>query len=141
VIYNLAPNRDDYYTRFGMAWDHEEAKGNALKPWLDPVNLDVQTLGGYNPSSTEPIKIVTGRRFQVFPNPANDLFYITSKESFQGSGYYNIINLSGAVLLRGELDGGGRAEIQSSILAPGLYIVHVGVEGYHEHHKLLVTGQ
>jgi len=141
VIYNPAPNFDDYYTRFGMAWDYEEAKGNALKPWLDPVNSDVQTLGGYNPSSTEPIKIVTGRRFQVFPNPANDLFYITSKESFQGSGYYNIINLSGAVLFRGELDGGGRAEIQSSNLAPGLYIIHVGVEDYHEHHKLLVTGQ
>ncbi|MBE9518654.1 MAG: T9SS type A sorting domain-containing protein [Bacteroidetes bacterium] len=141
VIYNPAPNYDDYYTRFGMAWDHEEAKGNALKPWLDPVNSDVQILGGYNPSSTEPIKIVTGRRFQVFPNPANDLFYITSKESLQGSGYYNIINLSGAVLLRGELDGEGRAEIQSSVLAPGLYIIHVGVEDYHEHHKLLVSGQ
>ncbi|MCK4990598.1 MAG: hypothetical protein KAS29_08935, partial [Bacteroidales bacterium] len=79
VIYNPAPNYDDYYTRFGMAWDHEEAKGNALKPWLDPVNSDVQVLGGYNPSSTEPIKIVIGKRFQVFPNPANDLFYITSK--------------------------------------------------------------
>ena len=141
VIYNPAPNYDDYYTRFSMAWDHEEAKGNALKPWLDPINQDPQTLAGYNPTSTEPAKIVSGRLFHIFPNPANDLFYITSKESLQGSGYYNIINLSGAVLLRGELDGEGRAEIQSSILAPGLYIIHVGVEGYHEHHKLLVSGQ
>ena len=141
VIYNPAPNYDDYYTRFSMAWDHEEAKGNALKPWLDPINQDPQTLAGYNPTSTEPAKIDSGRLFHIFPNPANDLFYITSKESLQGSGYYNIINLSGAVLLRGELDGEGRAEIQSSILAPGLYIVQVGVEGYNEHHKLLVSGQ
>ena len=141
IIYNPAPNYDDYYTRFGMAWDHEEAKGSALKPWLDPINLDPQTLAGYNPTSTEPAKIVSGKLFHIFPNPANDLFYITSKESLQGSGYYNIINLSGVVLLRGELDGEGRAEIQSSILAPGLYIIQVGVEGYHEHHKLLVSGQ
>jgi len=141
VIYNPAPNYDDYFTQFGVAWDYEEDKGNALKPWLDPVNADVQTLGGYNPSSTDPGKIVSERRFQVFPNPANDLFYITSKENVQENGYYNIVNLSGAVLLRGVLDGEGRAEIQGSILAPGLYIIHVGVEGYHEYHKLLLTGQ
>jgi len=141
VIYNLAPNYDDYFTQFGLAWDYEEGKGNALKPWLDPVNADVQTLGGYNPSSTDPGEIVSGRRFQVFPNPATDLFYITSKENLQESGYYTIVNLSGAILLRGALDGEGRAEIQSSILAPGLYIIHVGVEGYHEYHKLLLTGQ
>jgi len=141
VIYNPAPNYDDYYTRFGMAWDHEEAKGNALKPWLDPVNSGVETLGGYNPSSTEPVKIASGKLFQVFPNPATDLFYITSKEPLQGTGYYTIVNLSGAVLKRGQLDGEGHAEIHTSSLAPGLYIVNVQVDAYHEHHKLLVSGQ
>jgi hypothetical protein len=141
VIYNPAPNRDDYFTQFGMAWDYEEGKGNALKPWLDPVNSRVQTLGGYNPSSIESPKIVTGRQFQIFPNPARDLFHITSKEPVQGSGYYNIVNLSGAVLREGKLDGEGRAEIHTSNLAPGLYIVKVGSKAYQEHHKLLVTGQ
>jgi len=141
VIYNLAPNRNDYFTQFAMAWDHEEAKGNALKPWLDPGNSGVETLGGYNPSSTEPVKTVSGKRFHVFPNPVRDIFYITSKEPLQGSGYYTIVNLSGAVLLRGELDAEGRAEIQTTTLAPGLYIVNVGVDAYQEHHKLMVSGQ
>jgi hypothetical protein len=141
VIYNPAPNYDDYFTRFGMAWDHEEAKGNALKPWLDSVNLDPSTLDGYNPTSTEPVKILTGRRFHVFPNPARDLFHITSRESMQGNGYYTIVNLSGALLKRGQLDGEGRAEVHTSNLAPGLYIVNVGVDAYQEHHKLLVSGQ
>jgi len=117
------------------------AKGNALKPWLDPGNSGVETLGGYNPSSTEPVKTVSGKRFHVFPNPASDLFYISSKEPLQGSGYYTIVNLSGAVLLRGELDAEGRAEIQTTTLAPGLYIVNVGVDAYQEHHKLMVSGQ
>jgi hypothetical protein len=141
VIYNPAPNYDDYFTQFGMAWDYEEDKGNALKPWLDPLNLDPPTLIGYNPTSTEPIRVDADRLFHVFPNPARDLFHITSKEPVQGSGYYSMVNLSGAVLREGQLDGGGRAEIHTSNLAPGLYIVKVGSEAYQEHHKLLVTGQ
>ena len=141
VIYNPAPNFDDYFTRFGMAWDHEEDKGNALKPWLDPLNLDPTSLEGYNPTSTEPIHIVTGSRFHVFPNPARDLFQITSREPFVGNGSYSIVNLSGSLLISGQLDGEGRAEVHTSNLAPGLYIVNVGVDAYQEHHKLLVSDQ
>jgi len=141
VIYNLAPNYNDYFTRFSMAWDHEEDKGNALKPWLDPVNSGDYTLGGYNPSSAEPVKIVSGKLFHVFPNPARDIFYITSKEPLRGTGYYTIVNLSGALLKRGQLDGEGRAEIHTSNLAPGIYIVNVRADDYQEHHKLLVSGQ
>jgi hypothetical protein len=141
VIYNPAPNFDDYFTRFGMAWDYEEDKGNALKPWLDSLNLDPQTLGGFDPTSTEPVKIVTGTRFHVFPNPTRDLFQITSREPFVGNGSYSIVNLSGSLLISGQLDGEGRAEVHTSNLAPGLYIVNVGVDAYQEHHKLLVSGQ
>lgn len=141
VIYNLAPNYDDFYTQFGLAWDHEEAKGNALKPWLDPVNSGAVVLGGYNPTSTEPVNVVSGTRFHVFPNPARDQFYITSKENVQGEGYYSIVNLSGALVKKGLLDLEGRATIHTSLMAPGLYIVKVGMDQYQEHHKLLVSGQ
>lgn len=141
VIYSLAPNYDDYFTQFGIAWDHEEAKGNALKPWLDPVNSGVWFLDGYNPTSVEPVKIVSGKRFHVFPNPALDRFYITSREDMQAGGSYTIVNLSGALIESGQLDAEGRAEIQTSDLAPGLYIVNVAVDTYQEHHKLLVSGQ
>jgi len=50
VIYNPAPNHDDFYTQFGLAWDYEEAKGNALKPWLDPTNSGAETLIGLPPA-------------------------------------------------------------------------------------------
>jgi lysyl endopeptidase len=141
VIYNPAPNFDDYFTRFSMAWDYEEEKGNALKPWLDPINTGYQSIDGYNPTSTEPVKVEAGRFFQVFPNPAQEFFYITSKEPLQGRGDYTIVNLSGAVIERGYLDGDGRALIHTAKLAPGLYIVNVGVDSYREHHKLMVSGR
>lgn len=141
VIYSPAPNFDDYFTRFGMAWDYEEAKGNALKPWLDPQNEDPQSLDGYNPSSTEPAHAPAGNRFHVYPNPANELFYITSKKSINGRGSFSIINLSGAVLLRGILNAEGHAEVHIANLAPGVYIVHVKDDVHQEHHKLLIPGQ
>ncbi len=139
VIYNLAPNRDDYFSRFGMAWDYEEYKGNALKPWLDPLNSGTETLGGYNPTSAEPLKVVSGKRFQVFPNPASELFHITSKEPIQERGSFTLLNISGALLFKGELDGEGRAEIHTATMAPGLYLIHIEVDNYQEHHKLLVV--
>ncbi len=139
VIYNLAPNRDDYFSRFGMAWDYEEYKGNALKPWLDPLNSGTETLGGYNPTSAEPLKVVSGKRFRVFPNPAGELFHITSKEPIQDRGSFTLLNLSGALLFKGELDGEGRAEIHTANMAPGLYLIHIEVDNYQEHHKLLVV--
>jgi lysyl endopeptidase len=141
VIYSLAPNFDDYYTRFSKAWDSEEAKGYALKPWLDPINSGSETLNGYNPTSTEAFKVITGKHFQLFPNPAKDHFFITSREPLHGEGYYIITNLSGAVLLRGALDGDGRADIQVTSMPPGLYIVTVGSSGIREHHKLLFSGR
>ena len=141
VIYNTAVNRDDYYTQFGMAWDHEEAKGNALKPWLDPVNSGVESLAGYNPTSAESYTVDLESRFQLYPNPANELCYISSRDGAQKEGYYRVINLSGAVLLRGTLDGSGGAQINTNSLSPGIYLVEVGTEGYQEHHKLLVSGQ
>jgi hypothetical protein len=141
VIYNLAPNFDDYYTQFGLAWDLEEDKGNALKPWLDPANTGVQVLDGYNPSSTEPRNFEGDQRFKIFPNPAGDHFYITAKDPRGQVGYYSIISLSGIVVERGQLDTSGRAEILSSRLVPGLYLVRVGTDSHQEHHKILLRGQ
>ena len=141
VIYSPAPNFDDYFTRFSMAWDYEEAKGNALKPWLDPLGTGTETLSGYDPTSTEPVKAETGMQFVVYPNPARGLFHIESRESRQGNGIYTIINLSGAVIERGILDADGHAEIGTAAMPPGLYIIHIEEGGYREHHKLMVSGQ
>jgi len=141
VIYNPAPNHDDYYTQFGLAWDYEEAKGNALKPYLDPVNTGYVTLNGYNPTSTEPLRVESGQHFQVFPNPAGELFHITPKNPVHQKGSYSIFNVSGALLLQGELDGEGRATIFTRVLAPGLYLITIEAGYNREQHKLMLTGR
>jgi lysyl endopeptidase len=141
VIYNPAPNYDDYFTRFGMAWDYEEEKGNALKSWLDPENLDPMTLGGFDPTSTEPTQFEQGSRFQVFPNPASDRFYITSKEALSADASYSLVNLSGALVLRGQLQGEGTVEIQCASLPAGIYLLTICDDSYRERHKLMMIAQ
>lgn len=140
VIYNPAPNYDDYFTRFGMAWDYEESKGNALRPWLDPVGNNPYTLGGYNPSSFEEVRMEQGSRFRIFPNPAGEYFQISPKQALLSQGSYQIINLSGAVLMQGILDGAGGARIHTQALPPGIYLIRLEAEGHREHHKIMVSG-
>lgn len=139
VIYNLALNYDDYFTRFGVAWDYEEAKGNDLKTWLDPINSDAGTIWSYNPTSTEPLKISSGLRYHLFPNPASDLIHITSREEGGGEGDYRLYNLSGALLRSGKLDYEGRATLQTGWLPVGIYLVSIGKGKQVEHHKMVIS--
>lgn len=141
VIYNNAFNYDDYYARFGMAWDYELDKGNDLAQWLDPLNSDVGSLGGYNPTSTEPVQAISEKRFQVYPNPTSGYFSIVSKNHTATDASFVIRNISGALLSRGNLDHEGRASVDSAFLPPGIYLISVFEQGYWEHHKLIVNGR
>ena len=140
VIYNLAPNYDDYFARFGMAWDYEEEKENWLAPWLDPLNSGAGSLGGYNPTSVEPIQALRDERFQIVPNPAKRHFSILAKQATTTASYV-IRNLNGAHLMSGELDYEGRASVDLASFSPGIYLVSVSDGGIWEHHKLIVAGR
>lgn len=141
VIYNNVFNYDDYYTRLGMAWDYEKEKGNELAQWLDPLNWDVRSLGGYNPTSLEPVKALTEKRFQIFPNPASGFFSIVSNQQASSGATFVIRNISGALLYQGELDHEGRASVDTGAFPPGIYLISVSEQGYQEHHKLIVNGR
>lgn len=141
VIYNLAPNYDDYYARFGMAWDYEEDKGNGLAPWLDPLDTGVGTLGGYNPTSVEAVQALREERFLLFPNPASKNFSIVARNQSSTGANYLIRNLSGALLGSGELDYEGRASVDLGLFPPGVYVVSLHDGDYWEHHKLIVAGR
>jgi hypothetical protein len=140
VIYSLAPNYDDYFTRFGMAWDYEESKGKALKTWLDPAGTNPVTLNGYNPSSVGDTRAMPEFRFRLSPNPAGEFLYITSLKQPAGRGTYQLIDLSGAVRMSGTLDGSGNAQVPVRTLSPGIYIVRLDMNGLTEHQKLMVSG-
>jgi hypothetical protein len=141
VIYSLAPNFDDYFTRFSMAWDYELDKGRALKTWLDPLGFNPQFINGYNPTSVEPVQMENGGFFTVYPNPAHDILHISSKLPLQETGQYMIVSLTGAMVKRGVLESRGDAEIDAGTLPPGIYIIYLEADGYREHHKLMVSGQ
>jgi hypothetical protein len=124
-----------------MAWDYEEAKGKALKPWLDPVQSGSVTLDGYLLNSNGTATVATVEHFRVYPNPAGEQFHIETREPLHGTGYYTVFSMSGAVINQGILDGDGHAEIRTTAMSPGLYIVGVGTGEYVEYHKLLISGR
>lgn len=43
-------NFNDYYSRFDMSWDYHPEPAKHLKTWLDPLNLGVTTLDGFDPN-------------------------------------------------------------------------------------------
>lgn len=40
---------NDYFSRFGIAWDYYSSPSMQLKAWLDPTNSNVTSINGYNP--------------------------------------------------------------------------------------------
>ena len=42
----------DWYGKFAFSWDYFEEAEKSLKPWLDPLDLGVESLEGYDPSTT-----------------------------------------------------------------------------------------
>ena len=40
---------NDYYTRFDLSWDTYSESSQQLKYWLDPQNIGVDTIDGYDP--------------------------------------------------------------------------------------------
>ena len=141
VIYNLAPNYDDYFTRFGVAWDYEQEKGNELAQWLDPTSSGVGILGGYNPSSLEPLQEAEKAHYRIFPNPASDRFSISSLDHTANGATFTVRNVSGALLFRGELDHEGRATLDSGYWPPGIYLISIRERNYSENHKIILTGR
>lgn len=141
VIYSKAPNYDDYFTRFGMAWDYEKEKGNELAQWLDPLASGAGTVNGYNPSSVVPFQAEQTARFMVYPNPASDQFSIVSRNALTHRATFAIYNINGALLFRGKLDPDGRATLDSGNWPPGIYLVSIQDQDRSEHHKLILSGR
>ncbi|MFC2137223.1 T9SS type A sorting domain-containing protein [Bacteroidota bacterium] len=40
---------NDYFTKFSLAWDYYSDTSQQLKYWLDPENLNIDTIVGFNP--------------------------------------------------------------------------------------------
>jgi len=40
----------DFYGKFSMSWDHGTTPATRLKEWLDPTNLGIDTINGFDPN-------------------------------------------------------------------------------------------
>jgi len=65
-------------------------------------------------------EIVTNEEFMLFPNPVNDILYITSKSSLTGVNYL-IVDINGKVILKGII--GYKPIIQVEQLSKGIYLL------------------
>jgi len=140
VIYNQAFNYDDYYTRLSMAWDYYGDNDASLKPWLDPGNTGVETIGGYLPNSVDPGTQFPGSRFSLFPNPANETLFVSSSGTLPGMDLsYGIYNHSGALLLSGNMEKALTTRIETASLTPGLFVIRIEGPEFHEAHKFIVN--
>lgn len=139
VIYDQRFNYDDYYTRFSMAWDYNGESGPSLKPWLDPGNTGVVVLGGYKPIGMEPTSRLPKGHFTLFPNPVGDQLYVSAPSGLNDPISYKIYNLSGALVLDGILNQKASAQIGTTTLTEGVYVVQLISSQVQEVHKIVIA--
>jgi hypothetical protein len=139
VLYNNAFNVDDYYTQIKFAWDYKSDLDASLKPWLDPGNSGVTSLGGYEPAGIRPFNKDVNFRFSIFPNPATRLLHIGTDFILPGKTTFEILSLNGAILLKGQLEPSLLCEVDISSFDPGVYLIRISGNRLQETQKLLIT--
>jgi len=101
---------------------------NALELGLDVFRL----------TESSPLKVDTLNftSIVVFPNPANQKFYLESKEPLR---QYNLSNMEGKIILNQKIDGQKLTEICVEYLSAGIYFLEVvDSENVHFTKKVLV---
>jgi hypothetical protein len=90
---------------------------NSVSYWDDFV-FEEKTLTGFNEYSNPIISI--------YPNPATDILFIKNSESVR---QYDVINISGVVLLSSKFNNGNQAAINIEELDAGIYIIRLYTSG------------
>jgi len=71
----LGPDKPDYYGKFSYHWQSNGTTDTAqLQPWLDPDDLGIQSLTGL--VDIDEHSIVNNLDINIYPNPANEYFFI-----------------------------------------------------------------
>lgn len=72
---SLGPDKPDYYGKFSYHWESNGTADTAqLRPWLDPADLGVQSITGW--VNIDEHSIVDNLDIKIYPNPANEYFFI-----------------------------------------------------------------
>jgi hypothetical protein len=121
-----------------VAWDYYGESGPALKPWLDPGNTGLVTIGGYLPSGVGQASKAGGNRFNLFPNPVSGILHITTGRGDVDMISYRIFDVAGRVRMAGTGFLDGEMVVETAGLGPGLFLVEIAADQDREIHKIVV---
>ena len=123
VIYSKTGNKDDYYTRLGVAWDYHSESAKSLKPWLDPAGTGVSSIDGLNPGSVQEERVRKGKCFSLWPNPVSSMLWFSSLSPGGGAVTYRVYDLRGALLVEGTGELPGPLGVEVDGLQSGFYLM------------------
>ncbi len=114
-------NDFDIYGRFAVAWDEGSSANTRLRDWLDPENLNPDTLEAFGMNNEEP-EPEPDQDLTFYPNPTSGLILVKGSTS-ETELTFEIYNLLGQNLRSGALNAG--ESINISTLPNNIYVVRV----------------
>lgn len=115
----------DYYGMFSYHWDQNGTDNSQqLRPWLDPLNLNVMTLNGWA-LSTQDKTLETS--VDVYPNPATNILNIRISGAENHDFRMKITDIFGNLVKEQPLNQSGRSTtIDIQDIMPGLFFLEIG---------------
>ncbi len=127
---------NDYFTKFYLNWDYYPEPDRRLKPWLDPLNADVEFLDGYDPYDIpDPFQV---ELFSVYPNPGRGFITIHTDTLDISQSKIRVFNINGSVMVNYNLKTREDAYLDLSHFENGIYIIEISFEGYIERKKVVI---
>jgi hypothetical protein len=120
------PQYPDYYGKFSYHWESNGTHDTTqLKPWLDPGNTGVISLGGMMMGVDEsPSGRAAG--FEVFPNPASEVVTVKFARPGNYDATLEVLDLLGHVVVADRIKArGGDHTLRLEGLQAGIYFVRV----------------
>ncbi len=118
----------DYYGMFSYNWT---SNGNAdslqLKPWLDPINSNVMSLGGTNVLAIEDLAENNSvNNFTIAPNPAQNEIFITFKNTAPPFFIIHVYNSLGKIILTEKFTNNNlNIRLDTKSLGKGVYFLNI----------------
>ncbi|MFZ5554426.1 MAG: chitobiase/beta-hexosaminidase C-terminal domain-containing protein [Bacteroidota bacterium] len=98
--------------------------------FLDTLQASTISFDAYFEQTNISVEELEMAEFSVYPNPANNMLYIVSKQQQSGADAYEITDLAGKIIKSGTLNpAGGKAAISVESLPVSMYFITVRQKG------------
>ena len=135
------PSGWDLYGKLSNSWTNNNNSSNAkkLKPWLDPTNSGVNTLGGRWLNSSSNISATdAAANLNVYPNPTTGI--VTISGSFNaGDGVCNVYDMMGNLVTSKSVNLNTETTLNFSNLTPGMYMLEISDNSNVYRSKIIIS--